>query len=111
MSNFLHYHPINYSFLGKKRTGVRQTREMPTEKINTNNFPFPSSFSFTLTSRGIRCCTNICNYVTITVHVLSEPQSLTNLTNALGCPDPAMVRKILLDIRVWSLKYVGSGVN
>lgn len=107
MSNFLHYDPINYSFLGKKRKeleGGRQEKK-PAEKINTNKFSSPSSFSFTLTSRGIRSCTNICNYMTITVHVLSEPWILSSLTNALGYPNPVMERKLLLD--VLTLGYSG----
>lgn len=70
VSNFLCcYDPINYSFLGKKRTGMRQKEMTPAEKINTNIFPFPNSFYFTLISRGIRCCKIVRNYMTITVHL------------------------------------------
>lgn len=43
--------------------------------------------------------------MTITEHILTEPWSLTSPTNALGCPDPVMERKLLLD--VLTLGYQG----
>lgn len=54
-----------------ERRGLEWGRQemTPAEKINTNIFPFSSSFYFTLISREIRHCKIVSNYMTITVHL------------------------------------------
>lgn len=128
VTNFLVcYDSINYSFLGKKRTGMRQTRDDTRWKDKYKYIPFflasLKQLSFHFNKQRIRRCKIVCNYVTITVHLPwvsraaiesheSHPFSLIHFVAWIltWWEKPCWISQ-LLGIRDSTLKCVDNGVN